>query len=257
MVPIHKKGSTTEKENYRPISLISPYSKVFEKAIMYRLLSFFEHHDILSKQQYGFRKNKTTIQAIIEAVETIAENLDKQQPTIGAFLDLSKAFDCVDIELLLRKLENYGIRGNANNLLRTYLIGRRQFVVVSGITGNEIKSFASEGKEPKFGVPQGSVAGPLLYLIYVNSILASHCPSQQIFMYADDTTCLFSEPKISDTEITACVKLNELQQKFTQHNLLVNDQKTNIIIFKQINSTLPFDPQILLGENQLDKSEST
>ena len=114
--------------NYRPISILSPINKIFEKIIYSRLINFIEKYQILYKFQYGFRKNHSTEHALIELVDQIRLNMDKKQMTCGIFIDLSKAFDTVNHNILLAKLENYGIRGKTLDLLKSYLSDRKQYV---------------------------------------------------------------------------------------------------------------------------------
>ena len=133
-----------------------------------RLTSFFLKHNLFFNQQFGFRKSHSTIQTLITLTETIRKKIDNGQFSCGVFIDLQKAFDTVDINILLRKLELYGIRGKCNNWFRSYLTGRRQYVSLNGKT--------SDLKEIFHGVPQGSVLGPLLFIIYICLLYTSPSP---------------------------------------------------------------------------------
>ena len=155
-----------------------------------RIHGFLSKCNILSKDQYGFRPGHSTELALADAITKLYTNLDSKKTTLGVFLDLSKAFDTIDHHILLHKLEVYGIRGNALNLIYSYLTGRLQFT--------SLKSTESDLREIKCGVPQGSILGPLLFIIYVNDMhLAS---SKFASLYFADNTTLFSSVFYFDNE---------------------------------------------------------
>ena len=141
--------------NYRPISILSTINKIFEKILHARLTKYIEDFNILYKYQFGFRKNHSTELALIEIVDQIRMSLDKGDMTCGIFVDLSKAFDTVNHEILIDKLHHYGIRGKTLDLFKSYLESREQFTSI-----DKVKS----GTRPiNCGVPQGSVLGPLFF----------------------------------------------------------------------------------------------
>ena len=158
VVPIHKSGKKLVVNNYRPISLISNIAKIFEKVVYERIFDFIYKHKILSEKQFGFIKNKGTRDALSYITKTIYENLDKSKPIIVVFLDLAKAFDTVDHNILLHKLQAYGIRDNAYKLMQSYLTNRKQKV--------RIDQRESEPTTITMGVPQGTILGPLPFIIY-------------------------------------------------------------------------------------------
>ena len=162
VIPIHKGGSTEELNNYRPISLMSIFEKIIEKIMHKRLCEFLQEHNILFQNQFGFRKNNSTSFALIEITEKIKETIDNKKYGCGIFIDLRKAFDTVNHEILLRKLDHYGIRGMAQNWFKSYLTNRKQYVSLNG-ESSELKQIAC-------GVPQGSCLGPLLFLLYINDL---------------------------------------------------------------------------------------
>ena len=146
VIPIHKGGSTEEINNYRPISLLSIFDKIIGKLMHKRMYEFLQGHNILFQNQFGFRKNNSTTFALIEITEKIKETIDNKKYGCGIFIDLRKAFDTVNHDILLKKLEHYGIRGNALKWFRSYLTNRKQYVSLNGE--------CSESKQITCGVPQ-------------------------------------------------------------------------------------------------------
>ena len=181
VVPIHKGGTTTDVSNYRPISLLASFSKVYEKVMHNRVINFLDKHNLLCDNQYGFRAGRSCEHALLNAKDTILSTLSKKQIALLLLIDFSKAFDLVEHPTLLRKLEHYGIRGQALNWFRSYLSDRKQFVSVG--------SSHSSTKPISFGVPQGSILGPLLFIIYIND-LPQISELAKFIMYADDANIL-------------------------------------------------------------------
>ena len=160
VIPIYKSGKHCSPNNYRPISLLSPVSKVFEGLISKRLLGFLNENNIIADQQFGFGKKHATTHVVTDVYTQISNNLDVKKHTCIILLDLRKAFDTVNHSILLQKLEKYGIRGNVLQFFQSYLSKRLQFVFVN--------SYKSHEKEVKCGIPQGSNLGPILFSLYVN-----------------------------------------------------------------------------------------
>ncbi|KAL5258808.1 hypothetical protein ACHWQZ_G009312 [Mnemiopsis leidyi] len=182
--PIYKKDNEELLENYRTVSTLAVFGKIFEKIIYRRLYNFFQSQNTLYENQYGFRKNHSTNHALNFSVNYVESCLKKKQHVLGIFIDLSKAFDTVPHQELLSKLENYGIRGNANNLISSYLSDRFQYVSVLGED--------SEKLPVVYGVPQGSCLGPLLFIIYINDISRT-TELGKFVLFADDTNIFVAD----------------------------------------------------------------
>ncbi len=161
--PIFKSGDKHQFTNYRPISILPSISKILEKIVYNRIYKFITKHNILSNNQFGFRKIRSTYLAINALYDKITNALDQKLYTIGIFLDLSKAFDTLDHTILLQKLYDYGIRGLSNTWIKNYLCDRRQFTVFNNIS--------SDNNSITCGVPQGSILGPLLFRFFYPSTI--------------------------------------------------------------------------------------
>ena len=193
-------GKRDEPTNYRPISILSCFSKILQKIIYRRLISFLNKHNVIQKTQYGFQKNVSTNHAIIDVVTNFSENINSKLYTGLVFLDLTKAFDTVSHEILIHKLDHYGIRGQADKIMQPFL-NRKQYVLVNGIKSNLLTN--------KYGVAQDSILGPLLFLLYINDLPYSvNCNSR---FFADDTCLVYSSPTPAMFN-TALIKIYKIFQ---------------------------------------------
>ena len=222
VVPVFKNGDDTDPNNYRPISLLSIFNRIFERLMYKRLKSFFEINGLFYESQYGFREKHSTQHALIDIVNRIQNNMDKGMFSTGVFIDLKKAFDTVDHEILLDKLYRYGIRGIVLEWFSSYLKGRSQVT--------QIGEHASPKELNPCGVPQGSVLGPLLFLIYINDI---HQSSDKLnfFLFADDTTLLFAHKNLKVLEQVINSELTKVSEWLIANKLSLNIKKSNYVIF--------------------------
>lgn len=220
--PIYKSGSRDDPGNYRPISVLPTINKIFEQVISRRLLSFLDRTQFLSKSQFGFRKGSNTEIAAIELMNFIYSEMDKRSVNVvsGVFIDLSKAFDTVNHQLLLEKLERAGIRGNVHQLFSNYLHNRFQAVCIDGTL--------SSWKQVTTGVPQGSVLGPTLFLIFIND-LKYLALKGQLYLYADDASLFYS----GADDAVNCFHMNSdlalLSSYFCTNLLTLNKEKTKFL----------------------------
>ena len=206
--------------NYLPISILTCFSKIIKKILFVRFSSFFKKHNVIYKNQYGFQSNISTSHAMLDVVTSSYNNIDDHFYTGLAFVDFKKAFDTVSHNNLLTKLNNYGIRGVAYTLIRSYLDNRQQFV--------SINQSQSNLKPIRVWVPQRSSLGPMFFLIYINDLHDSLESKPRLF--ADDTCLLVKGSNSEQLEINLNKELHHLHLWCTVNKLSVNPAKTNIVI---------------------------
>ena len=224
VIPIYKKGSKASPSNYRPISMLSIFEKLIERLMYNRLIKFLTKFKILNKNQFGFRKSHSTTLALIEVIDEIYENLDNNNHVMGIFLDLQKAFDSVSHSILLDKVYAYGIRGPAHKWLKNYLNNRTQYVTING--------YSSTISTITYGVPQGSILGPLLFLLYINDI-SNVIPELKVKLFADDTNIFLFNKSIESLFVDASKALDKLNNWFSANKLSLNVDKTHYCIFRK------------------------
>lgn len=223
VIPIHKTGSLNYCKNYRPISLLSNIGKIFEKCMFERLTNFINNNNILYTKQFGFRRGHSTSHALVSITEWIKSYIDRGYFVGGLFLDIQKAFDTVNHGILLQKLNIYGIRGICLQWIDSYMRDRKQFVSVDGEISDHLNI--------SHGVPQGSILGPLLFLLYINDFNQSTKSSTTIH-FADDTTVLFYDRSIRKLKKSMTSESNCLFDWFCANRLSMSADKTELILFQ-------------------------
>ena len=247
VIPLHKKSSKLLCSNYRPISILSNLDKILEKIIHKRLYKFLETNNIIYSLQFGFRKNYSTTLALLNLTENIKQELDRGKFGCGIFIDFQKAFDTVDHNILLQKLSYYGVRGKSNEWFKSYLCDRKQFVSING--------FQSDLSEIKCGVPQGSVLGPLLFLIYINDLHLA-IKSCKIHHFADDTNLLHFNDSIKKLNKDINYDLKQLVHWLNANKISLNVGKTELVLFKPKKKKIDYDLKLKLNGKKLVQTSS-
>ncbi len=245
--PVFKSGSSDDKKNYRPISLLPSFSKILEKLMCNRLFSFLMHNNSINQSQHGFMPNRSTSTAVADLLNTVTTALDKKLTALVLFIDISKAFDSLDHDILLAKLEHYGIRGIALTWFLSYLTSRYQYTEVDGN--------CSMCKLILCGVPQGSILGPLLYNIYVNDI-SFVATNAKCVLYADDTAIAVSENNLNLLIQNACAVFSLYSIWFADNLLALNASKTNYVVFGASNIQKQFPNNILFHTHNVTKTNT-
>ena len=232
IVPLFKKGDHGLLTNYRPISLLPTISKVFERVIYDQMYLYFNNNNLLADEQFGFRKNYSTEYAAIKLVDHISNEMESGKTPVTLFIDLSKAFDTLSFDILLQKLNYYGIAGVNLKLMANYLRNRKQYVVFN--------NHNSEITDIRCGVPQGSILGPLFFSICINDLknASNKC---KFLMYADDTTIYFNIEDFNTNNLEAEIN-KELEQVNTWlkvNKLSLNVGKTKMMIFHRKRKHIP------------------
>ena len=226
VIPLYKgadAGSRYQFTNYRPIAILNTLSKVLEKVVEYQLRQYFRQNDLFYAAQYGFRPARSTSHALLDLTSYVHDGVDNGSKVLGIFIDLAKAFDTLNSDVLLEKLERYGVCGTSLKWFKSYLTGRKQRVVLPcGTTSNDC--------EVETGVPQGSVLGPLLFIIYINDLPKS-VPLLKVLLFADDTSALYRSKNEQELFSTMNAQLSKLEHYFVLNKLSLNVRKTRAMGF--------------------------
>ena len=222
-IPIYKKGDQLDTENYRGVSLIDNFSKVFEKILAFKLYDYLEKRKFFDKNQFGFRPKMSTNHAILKVLNHITKQLNDGLTILAVFLDVSKAFDAIDHNILLSKLDHYGIRGLAKDLFKSYFEGRKQRVCINGKLSENTCDITT-------GVLQGSILGVLLFIIYINDI-HNACPDLLQVLFADDNTALISDQSLDNLIERSNNSINKLLEWYNANQLPLHPGKSRAMIF--------------------------
>ena len=251
VTPTYKAGNSSYLDNYRPISVHPCFSKILERIIYTIVYTYLQKKKILYCKQFGFQAGHSTDHAIIQLSNQIYENFEENKYTLGVFIDLSKAFDTVDHKRLMSKLEMYGIKGNLLKWFESYLTNRKQYIQIDKETKIALQDVTC-------GAPQGSILGPLLFLIYVNDL--QYAPNLiEPIMFADDTNLFYAE---RDKNFFFQMVNNELQkifQWFISSKLSINLSKTKYFFFQKPSKRgdIPLAlSKLYIGNYQIQRCES-
>lgn len=246
VIPLFKKGDKSDFSNYRPVSLLPSFSKILEKVLYSRFSNFFNQNDTLYSQQFGFRRKHSTAMATNIAVHKITQGFELNEYTMGIFLDISKAFDTIDHSILVDKLSHYGIRGIALEWVESYLQERKQIVQFNNSLSNNVCAI-------RHGVPQGSVLGPLFFLIYIND-LPNCLESAEPIMFADDTKLFLSDKNLNNLIIRANKDLDNINKWMICNKLSMNVDKTKYMLFHpQKAKSIPIEESLLLNDRVVER----
>ena len=243
ITPIFKSGEKTDPGNFRPIVSIPFISKIIEKSLNSRLVNFFDKNSLFTDVQSGFRKGKSTFDALLKLVNEIYDSLNSRNFMMSIFVDLKKAFDTVSHPILIGKLERYGVRGTPLNLIRSFLSNRKQFVKIGNSSSRTISN--------RLGVPQGSNLGPTLFLIYIND--APNCTDLlKTLLFADDSVHYHSNNSFSTLIQTCNNELDKIQQWCISNRLSINVSKCNNMLFTNRKTDITINSSVGIGQEVLE-----
>lgn len=227
---VYKSGDPTLVSNYRPISVLPAFSKILEKVVYIQLNNYFVQNNLFSSSQFGFRGNLSTETAVHEIADILYSDFDSGRFGLGVFLDLSKAFDSLDRSILLEKLRCYGLNDSALRWFVSYFCARKQYTVIDKVSSDTLPVF--------YGIPQGSILGPLLFIIFVNDIVKVSSVVRFI-LYADDTSVLLSSSNLEQLFRSMNTELVSISRWFTNNKLTINTNKSHYVIFHRKQRPVP------------------
>ena len=249
VAPIFKSGQNDDQSNYRPISVLPVLSRIFEKLIFNQLYKYLDTNKHLFPKQSGFRRLYSVVTSLLSCTNDWYKNMDAGKYTALVFIDLKKGFDTVDHDILLKKMQKYGVSGNGLTWFKSYLQDRRQLCKVNGVS--------SRIEEIHCGVPQGSCLGPLLFIVYIND-LPFCLEGCQVTMYADDTSISFAAKSVNDLNLTLNRELDSLRKWLQDNKLSQNFLKTQAMVIgsrpnlKKISTKIVEPPSFSIGGSDVE-----
>lgn len=246
IVPVFKKGDCAIISNYRPICILPFLSKVFEKLLDIRIANYINKFNILTPSQFGFRAAYFTELALLSLTDKLKKAIDVGYYAGSVFVDFTKAFDTINHNILFMKLEAIGATGPALLLIKNYLLNRSQVVSVSGIN--------SSPKITNIGVPQGSIVGPLLFIIYIND-LPNCLNTSDCLLYADDTTIINTDKRLQSLTEKLNNDLERLAAWCSHNKLQINPTKTRFVVFHSHQRVIDYVPRVFLNQFAIEAEE--
>ena len=243
VTPLHKEGNLTDVSNFRPITSLSVFSKLFEKLVHKRMISFISRYNLIRPNQFGFQKNKCTSDAILEFLENVYDAFNENKHYLAIFLDFSKAFDTICHDILLKKLEHMGFRGPIHQWIKSFLLNRKQFVSVG--------DRSSEILDTKMGVPQGSTLGPLFFILYIND-MSNTIENLSIVHFADDSTLHTPLHRNMNIAPQINTKLSLVNNWLLANKLHLNMGKTKYMILNIKDK--PPDLNLVIGNSHIGRT---
>ena len=242
--PIHKAGDKNAFNNYRPISLLPVFSKILEKILHSYLLTYINEQSIINPLQFGFRRNHSTYMPIARIIDKITSSLEQRQATCLLYLDLKKAFDTVSLNILLEKLNFIGVKGKLFAILKSYLTNRKQ--------RTQFNTYLSKESVVNMGVPQGSILGTLLFILYINDI-SNISKEVSFYLFADDTAIMINGKNMLDLQNIVCEVLPKITNWFRANRLSLNTTKT---FYQLFSNTVTDNLDIFIDNCQIHRKES-
>ena len=243
VTPLYKEGNLTEVSNYRPITSLSVFSKLFEKLVHKRMISFISRYNLIKPNQFGFQKSKCTSDAILEFLENVYDSFNENKYYLAIFLDFSKAFDTICHDILLKKLEHMGFRGPIYHWIKSFLLNRKQFV--------RIGDSSSEILDTKMGVPQGSTLGPLFFILYIND-MSNTLQNLNIVHFADDSTIHTALNKNMNIASQINTNLSHVNRWLLANKLYLNIGKTKYMLLSI--KEKPPDLNLIIGNSCIERT---